>query len=175
MARIFFAGIKHSGKTGMARLVSGMLGIEAADADDLVLPLIAPMSVREFYLVSGKDAFMEKEAEAVGSYIAGHSSFIMSLGGGACDNSRLIGIVRESGRTVYLRRKEEDMLPVILRHGVPAFLDPDDLQGSFHALYQRRDAIYREIADLVLDLGPYADKADTARMIAARLEENGYV
>ena len=37
------------------------------------------------------------------------------------------------------------MLPVILRHGVPAFLDPDDLQGSFHALYQRRDAIYREI------------------------------
>ena len=35
-----------------------------------------------------------------------------------------------------MRRKEKEMLPVILKHGIPAFLDPEDLEGSFHRLYQ---------------------------------------
>ena len=175
MARIFFAGIKHSGKTGMARLVSGMLGMPSADADELVLPMISPMSVREYYLVSGKEAFMEKEAEAVRKYTESSDSFIISLGGGASDNRKLIDLIKSQGRLIYLRRPEECMLPVILRHGVPAFLDPDDIAGSFHELYQRRDAIYRTIADLTIELGPYGDKEETARTIAGRLRENGYV
>ena len=176
MARIFFAGIKHSGKTGMAKLVSAMSGLPCADSDDLILPLIQPMSVREFYKTDGKVAFMEKEAEAVREYISSHDSFIISLGGGACDNSALTDMIRSNnGRIVYLKRPENSMLPVILKHGVPAFLDPDDIEGSFHEVYERRDAMYRKVADLIIDLGPYGDKAEAAVLIAGKLKENGYV
>ena len=65
------------------------------------------------------------------------------------------------------------MLPVILKHGVPAFLDPDDIEGSFHEVYERRDAMYRKVADLIIDLGPYGDKAEAAALIAGKLKENG--
>ena len=176
MARIFFAGIKHSGKTGMAKLVSAMYGLPCADSDDLILPLIQPMSVREFYKTDGKVAFMEKEAEAVREYISSHDSFIVSLGGGACDNSALTDMIRSNnGRIVYLKRPENSMLPVILKHGIPPFLDPDNLEASFHELYERRDRTYRNIADLTVDLGHYRDKEETALFLIDALKENGYV
>ena len=159
MAKIFFAGIKHSGKTRMAKLVSDMIAA----------------SVREFYRSSGKDAFMEKEYEAVRNYAESHSSFILSLGGGASDNARLRDYLKTAGKVVYLRRNEEDMLPVILKDGIPPFLDKDDPALSFHKLYMERDRKYLDMADLVLELGPYGDKEETAKRILEALKENGYV
>ncbi len=173
MAKIFFAGIKHSGKTGMAKRVSAILGMDSADSDALLLPLIAPMSVREFYLLYGKEAFMEKELEAVRSYSG--QSFILSLGGGASDNKALIAYIKGEGKLIYLRRPEDQMLPFVLKDGIPAFLDAEDIEGSFHRLYQRRDTLYREAADLIIELGPYGDKDQCAERIASALRENGYV
>ncbi|MGN1189361.1 MAG: hypothetical protein ACI4SL_03085, partial [Candidatus Ornithospirochaeta sp.] len=70
---------------------------------------------------------------------------------------------------------EEDMLSVILKHGVPAFLDKDNPALSFSKLYERRNAIYSKEADLVIDLGPYGDKKETEEIIFSALMENNYV
>ena len=86
MAGLFFVGIKHSGKTTQARLVSKLTGIMFRDADDLVLETLSGESVRDAYRREGKEAFMKRELEAVSSFISGNGSFILSLGGGAADN-----------------------------------------------------------------------------------------
>ena len=46
---------------------------------------------------------------------------------------------------------------------------------SFHKLYMERDRKYLDMADLVLELGPYGDKEETAKRILEALKENGYV
>ena len=101
MAKIFFAGIKHSGKTRMAKLVSAMLGMESVDADDLALPLLDGLTVREYYRKYGKEAFMKKECEAVKHYSEGRESFILSLGGGASDNSDLMSYIKKNDFKVF--------------------------------------------------------------------------
>ena len=171
MARFYFVGIKHSGKTTQARLAAAMLGMEYIDADDLVLQGLSGETIREAYRREGKEAFARRELEAVSRFIEDHDSFILSLGGGASDNKALMDTLKESGKIIYLTRCEKEMLPVILRHGIPPFLDEDDLEGSFHALYQRRDAIYRSYADLIIDLGPYGDKEETAKRTAQAIRE----
>ena len=171
MARFFFVGIKHSGKTTQARLVSALAGLSFKDADDLVLETLSGESVREAYRREGKEAFMGRELEAVRRYIEKNDGFILSLGGGAADNTPLMDLMKRSGKIIYLMRKEEEMLPVILKHGIPAFLDSNDLEGSFHAIYERRDRIYREYADLLIDLGSYGDKEETAERTARILRE----
>ncbi len=171
MARFYFVGIKHSGKTTQARLAAALLGMEYRDADDLVLQGLSGETIREAYRREGKEAFARRELEAVSSFIGSHGSFILSLGGGASDSKALMDLMKESGKIIYLTRKEEAMLPVILRHGIPPFLDENDIEGSFHALYERRDAIYRSYADLIIDLGPYGDKEETARRTVAALKE----
>ncbi|MGN1163783.1 MAG: shikimate kinase [Candidatus Ornithospirochaeta sp.] len=174
--RLFFTGIKHSGKTTFARRIALKLEYTFSDADDLILETTGGLTVREYYRKNGKEAFMDKEREAVSSFIAHTSSpFVLSLGGGASDNTPLMEEMKESGIIVYLRRKEEDMLPIILRHGIPAFLDANDPSSSFHALYSRRDRIYMEKADLIIELGAYGDKDETEELILSSLKEAGYV
>lgn len=174
MVKLYFTGIKHSGKTTQARLVSERLSLPFSDADDLILKEINT-SIREFYKEYGKEAFMEKEYEAVSRYEKENDSFILSLGGGASDNTALMHLMKESGKIIYLKRNESEMLPVILKHGIPAFLDKDNLESSFHEVYVKRDSIYTEEADLIIDMGPYRDKAETAEMVIEKLKENGYV
>lgn len=175
MARLYFTGIKHSGKTTQARLAASLLSIPYADSDDLVLSLTGAESVREYFKEHGKDKFMEAEREALSAFLNNNDSFILSLGGGAADNAPLMQLMKKTGKIIYLKRNENEMLPVILKHGMPAFLDPEDVEGSFHKVYARRDAVYSEAADLVVDLGPYRDKEETARMLVEKLKENGYV
>lgn len=175
MVKLYFTGIKHSGKTTQARLVAQQLLLPFSDADDLILSHIQEPSVREFYKAHGKESFMEKEFEAVDEFEKANDSFILSLGGGAADNTPLMNLMKETGKIIYLKRKESDMLPVILKHGIPAFLDPENLELSFHKVYSARDAIYSDMADLVVDLGPYRDKAETAQMLLEILKEKNYV
>ncbi len=174
MVKLYFTGIKHSGKTTQARLVAGLLSMPYADSDDLILSDI-DMTIREYYKAYGKSEFMKRELEAVSKYTESNDDFILSLGGGASDNTPLINLMKDNGRIIYLRREESEMLPVILKHGIPAFLDSNDLEGSFHRVYTERDRIYMENSDLAIDLGHYRDKAETAEYVLEKLKENGYV
>lgn len=170
--RLFFTGIKHSGKTTFARRSAERLCLPWADSDDLILSLISPLSVREYYKVYGKEQFANTELEAVEKYLETNSDTLLSLGGGVADNAELMDLIKKSGKLIYLSREEAVLLRrILLKSGVPAFLDPDDVEGSFHTLFERRDGIYRRYADLVIELGEYSDKEETENYIFSRLKE----
>lgn len=170
--KLFFTGLKHSGKTTFAKLYAKEHGLLWADSDDLILQRIAPLSVREFYKERGKEAFMQAELSSTLDFIDTHSSFVLSLGGGAADNDELIQSASDEGFIVYLKRDERILLDrILLKNGVPPFLDPDDVEGSFHEIYLRRNEIYDEYSDLVIELGPYGDKVETFHMIDALIKE----
>ena len=172
---LFFTGIKHSGKTTFAKAISNEWGYPFFDSDDLILEKLDGKTIREFYKESGKEAFMSLELNAVRDFLSSsYPSFILSLGGGASDNAMLIDLIRDDGYLIYLQRNESDILPMILEHGIPPFLDANDVKGSFHQLYTRRDGIYRECADLIIPLGPYRNKKETQDYIEKKLKENGY-
>lgn len=172
MIKLFFAGIKHSGKSTFAKLVAESLSISFADSDDLVLKRIHSDSIRSFYKKYGKERFMEEEYNAIKSYKEDNA--VIALGGGVSDNAKLLALIKNEGKLIYLKRDEKDMLPVILEDGIPPFLDKDNPEKSFHDLYTKRDRIYNEHADLIIDLGPYGDKDKTLKLILAKLEEQKY-
>lgn len=170
MRNLFILGIKHSGKTTFACLLAEKLHIQSIDSDDLIAERIKPLSVREYFREHGENNFKEMESTVVREYLEDDKGpLVMSLGGGASDNEVLIKTIKEHGYLIYLRRKESDMLPVILKHGIPAFLDENDLEGSFHQLYKRRDSIYLEISDKVIDMGPYRDREETLEAMMSEL------
>ena len=159
----------------MAKLVSKQLGLPVQDADNLALSLLGGQSVREYYREHGKDAFNRKQLEGLAAYAGDHPDLIISLGGGAVEDEALMEYVKGTGKLIYLRREENDMFPFVIEHGIPAFLDPEDLEGSFHKVYLKRDSLNLAKADLVINLGPYGDKQETAEKIISALKEAGYV
>ncbi len=172
MVKLFFAGIKHSGKSTFARLVASSLALSFADSDDLILERIHSDSIRSFYRECGKESFMEEEYNAIKDYK--EDKAVIALGGGASDNAKLLSLIKKEGKLIYLKREENDMLPVILADGIPPFLDKENPEKSFHELYARRDRIYSENADLIIDLGPYGDKEKALDLILSKLKESGY-
>lgn len=161
----------------MACLVAARLGMRHLDADELTLNYLDGKSVRDYYKENGKSAFMEKETSALGTYLTAHQGedCIISLGGGASDNDALLRQVKANGRLIYLYRKEADILPVILKDGIPPFLDPHNEVASFHTLFTRRNHIYTQEADLIIDLGEYRDKDESAEQIIQILVKEGFI
>lgn len=167
---IIFSGIKHSGKTLFARNTAHRLSLPFFDMDDLILKRNSVSSIREFYIERGKAEFMSEE---LASYLSLSSPpFVLSLGGGAADNTLLLDeIKKREDLLIYLKRDEKLLLPVILKDGVPPFLDKEDIRGSFHELYVRRDRIYSNSADIIIDLGQYGDKEEKTNLILEKIRE----
>ncbi|MGN0907907.1 MAG: shikimate kinase [Bullifex sp.] len=168
---LFFTGMKHSGKTTFARGTAMHFSLKWADADDLILERIAPLSVREYYRANGKDAFMAVERDAVRDFVSSNDGYVLSLGGGAADNREVMDMIKPHGRVIYLTRDEDLILERIMKKGLPPFIDPNDPKGSFHPIFVRRDAVYRSCMDLEIPLGPYGSKEETLDMIVRKLEE----
>jgi len=173
VAILFFCGIKHSGKTSLGRLFAQKTGYRCIDNDDLILKdRPAFSSIRELYKNEGKEAFMAQEAASLEAFLSlSPQNTIISLGGGACDNSRLISLAKASGTMIYLKVAEDILLKRILRGGVPPFLDPLNVKGSFSELYRSRDALYGKFSDIVIELPPYTDVNESATYLFSRLSE----
>lgn len=173
MGILFFCGIKHSGKTTLGSLVAKKAGYRSIDNDDLILkdrPEL--LSIRELYGSEGKDAFMAQEAASLQAYLTPlPKNTIISLGGGACDNERLISLAKASGTMVYLKVAEKILLKRILQGGVPPFLDSNNVELSFSELYSSRDARYGKFSDIVIELPPYTDIYESATYLFSKLSE----
>ena len=96
---------------------------------------------------------------------------MLSLGGGVCDNTPLMSLMKSSGKIIYLTRDEGLIFDKIMQKGLPPFLDTPDPRKTFHELFLRRDAIYRSYMDLEIALGPYSSKDETERRVISILEE----
>ncbi|MDT4762860.1 shikimate kinase [Sphaerochaeta sp. PS] len=170
---LFFCGIKHSGKTSLGNLVAKKMGLSCKDNDQLILQEIPGFpSIRSFYTAKGKEAFMEKEKSVLEGYLRKNPQpCIISLGGGACDNQRLVSLIKSRGKVIYLRVPEKVLLRRILVGGVPPFLDPENVELSFSTLYRSRDELYGKFSDIVVELPDYPDIRDTAEFLFSRLSE----
>ena len=172
MQDLFLCGLKHSGKTHIGRYLAAQWGIRWVDADDLTLTLIPQgMTIREYYQQYGKDAFQQKEREAMLAFLSQpHPATVISMGGGAADNPGLLELCGRFGTLVYLSVPEPVLLKRIIGDGIPPFLDPADPAGSFHPIFLRRDAVYGKSCQIVLHLPDSPTVQQTAAWCARQLE-----
>jgi shikimate kinase len=171
---IIFSGLKHSGKSSLARLFSQRLGLPAQDLDVLIARRVLAEHpefqgtgdhaavVRAFYRACGRDAFMACEARAAGEAAtsevpasggAGGGAAILSLGGGTMENEAAMAKLAGAGLVIFLDAPCELLFERIMRGGLPAFLDPADPRKSFENLYERRRRLGIERAHHVVELG----------------------
>lgn len=168
-------GLKHAGKSTIARTIADQCETaEAIDVDERMVadarregwfPATASPGppVRTLYRFLGADAFASWECETIrritdltGTTDRGANKptlhRVISTGGGICDNPEALKILEGTRPIVYLWNLPENLFQRVIRDGVPPFLDASDPWGSFLALARKRDAIYRRIADKIVDI-----------------------
>ncbi len=79
---VVLIGPMGAGKTTIARLVAGRLGVAARDSDDDVVAM-AGKPVPDIFVDDGEPVFRALEREAVARALQEHDG-VLALGGGAC-------------------------------------------------------------------------------------------
>lgn len=174
--RIALVGLRCVGKTSVGIELARRLGVDFVDLDLLVVDLAelgaasaqpARPSVGDLLARLGEPAFRDLEQRALEAVLERPGPFVLATGGGVVERAENRGRLRRSAHCVWLR-EEVDVLQRRLAADSrprPALLGTDPV-AEVPVLAQRRDALYREVAEIALDC-----RGETPDRVAARVAE----
>ncbi len=179
---LVLTGIKHCGKTTQGKLLSSFFGCDFFDTDDLVTEMTGK-SPREIYSEEGRGAFMKAEAEACASLVSKKGVFVVSTGGGICNNDAAVAELKKIGIFVFLNSDEDTACDRIIKEvkilengelsNLPAYIakeNPksiDDVRKSFHNFYVERQKIYKSICDIEVEMMHVSKSENMERIVSA--------
>lgn len=147
-----------SGKTTIGSKLARRIGRRFVDADD-ELEARSGRSVADWFESRGEAGFRRAEADLVGDLLGGSEPLVIGSGGGVVVLDANRRLLRTPGvMVVYLHgspRFLASRTPVRPHRPLLADADPNVL---FDEMYQERDRWYREVADIVVEIGPDPDR-----------------
>jgi shikimate kinase len=175
---IILIGMKHSGKSTLARMLAWELKTRCVDLDELVEEEYRSdrlLSCREIYKQHGPEGFAELERLAAIKLAESmkEASLVASLGGGTIENEGAISALTGSGIFVYLVVALDVLFSRIMKGGLPAFLSEQHPYEDFSALYKKRSVFMREKADIIVQLPEDAIENSLKRLVTG-IKEYGY-
>ena len=171
---IVLIGLRGSGKSTVGRALALHCHCVFVDLDELVIAEFAETNVRDIWDRHGEEAWRrEEERLAVRTLTNRQTNMVLALGGGSAmiRNVResLEGLQRENlVRVVYLRGEPKILLERLMNKegDRPRLTDEDDLLGEIQKVYDDRDGVYNELADIVIEVQPEAVDETVERITA---------
>ena len=175
---IFLTGMKHTGKSLLAKLVAREMDRDVLDIDDEIERLYFAAAgrkagVRTIYGLDDGATFRRLEAEACRLVRETPYPLIVATGGGLCDNADAVAEL-SSSLTIVLDAPADVLFARIIRKGIPAFLSADNNTKAwqeFERLYRRRSALYQAMADGVVEVND-RPPAEIVAELVIRIEEH---
>jgi shikimate kinase len=173
MCHILLTGFKGCGKTTVGRLLAERTNRAFVDLDSVLEDIHARengerLGFRDIFVKLGAEAFRELELRAAveTAEMAKFSSpMVIALGGGALLRDETRAALRPVGTVVCLRVSELELLQRARRGGFPAYIRSDKPEEEFLEEYRRRDPLYRQHSDLVVELGRESPQRAAERVI----------
>jgi len=169
---IILIGFKSCGKSTIGQALAEHLGLAFADTDALLEARHAALqgehlAFRAIYQQYGKAYFRGLERDVLGQ-LGDLREHVIAAGGGTFIHHSLPPAVRQTGMIVYLAVRPAVLMARIRAGGVPSFFSGDNFEQEFADLYQQREPVYRELADLTLEVSDLA-VSETVYRIAEQL------
>jgi shikimate kinase len=102
---------------------------------------------------------------------SGASGLLIALGGGALMNPDTRQVLRGIGRIVYLKTSMKEILRRARVRGFPAFIKAENPEAEFVRIFQEREPMYLECADVAVDIGT-AGPEDAAELVIAAIGQD---
>ena len=165
---IFLVGLMGAGKTTVGRLLARRLKLRFFDSDQEIERRCG-VKVPLIFEIEGEAGFRDREEQAIVELTA-MEGIVLATGGGAvlaCDSRRHLA---SRGTVVYLNARPEDLYERVRHDRNRPLLATADPLERLRELHAARDAVYRGIADLVVDTGAQSVQL-LVRDLVDRLEE----
>lgn len=160
---IVLVGFMGAGKTTVGRALAAALGRPFVDSDHEI-ERATGLSIPDIFDGYGEAGFRDLEAATIARLLAG-PEVILALGGGAVTDERT-RVALHGHTVVFLQVSLADALARVGGDpGRPVLRNPD-----LPAIFERRDALYRGVATLVVPAGGRAPRtvaAEIAELLAS--------
>jgi shikimate kinase len=148
---IVLVGLMGTGKTTVGTLLARRLGRSLCDSDAIVEARTG-CTVREIWETDGEEAFRRQESAALRDALAVAEPRVIAAAGGVVLRAENREALRAGDATVvWLRADPEVLVERALGGEHRPLLDADPL-GRLQAMDAQRAPLYREVADLEVDV-----------------------
>jgi len=161
---LFLVGMPGCGKSTLGRLLAKRLNKTFYDADTELERRLG-VSIPLIFELEGEPGFRDRE-EAVLSDLVGLANVVLSTGGGAILRPANRERLSQGGTVLYLHAPPATLWERTRRSKHRPLLQAPDPFARIRELYELRDALYREVADLVVE----SDREQVSRL-PHRLEQ----
>lgn len=164
---LFLVGLRCSGKTSVGRRLASALDLRFVDQDELVEER-AGKPINRIFGEDGEEEFRRIETEVLNELTDG-DGLVVATGGGIVLSAVNRAILSQSGFIIYLHAEPEVLAPRLSQdprseEQRPPLTAESDPLAEMRVLYEKRDHLYREVANKIVDAsGPIDEVAEQAR------------
>jgi shikimate kinase len=145
----YLVGLMGAGKTTVGRALARATQKTFYDSDhDIEARTGAKIPM--IFEIEGESGFREREAESIAE-LTQLQGIVLGTGGGVILNPNNRKLLRRNGYVIYLRASPEELYSRTCHDKNRPLLQTADPLGKLRELYEIRDPLYREVADLVID------------------------
>lgn len=169
MRNVFLIGPMGAGKSTIGRLLAKELRYTFKDSDREIEARTGA-DIPWIFDVEGEEGFRLRE-EAMIAELAKEDGIVLATGGGVVMRESNRKALSQGGLVVYLRTSVEQQLQRTAKDRQRPLLQTSDPEQVLRDLIAKRDPLYREIADLIIDTDQRGPKV-VVNAIVARLRES---
>jgi len=161
---VFLVGMMGAGKSTVGKALARRLGREFVDCDREIVERTG-VPIATIFEIEGEAGFRRREA-AVLAELSARRGAVVATGGGAVLDAENRRLMRENGTVVYLHAALEHLHERTRRDLARPLLAKGDRRAALASLLDARDALYREVAHIVVESG-----SPSAGSLAARIAD----
>lgn len=164
---VILIGMMGSGKTTVGRLLAKQLGKTFIDSDEEIQRRTG-VTIPHIFDVEGEAGFRQRES-AVLEDLSVRGDLVLATGGGAILSAHNRAILKAGGTVVYLKSSVHDLWQRTRHDTNRPLLQTADPRAKLQELFEQRDPLYAEIADIVMHTGK-----QSVHVLLQRLQQRLY-
>lgn len=148
---LILVGMMGSGKTTMGRILARHLDKVFVDSDEEI-QFRTGVTIPHIFDVEGESGFRQRETDALAALVS-RNDLVLATGGGAVLAEENRTMLRQNGIVIYLKAGVHDLWLRTRNDKNRPLLQTGNLHARLADLLQQREALYQQVADIVIPTG----------------------